>query len=235
MIVKESSDQEPDDIADKLLAKRRARENIAGLLEKDSRLQIVLYLFAYPKQSLSQLTDNVGKSKSTISRDLSVLLDGGVVREVKNTTNHGNAKSYELTTEFIDENLLNYADPELFATLTNKERKELFRLTMAYSEHTIQLLEKMLLQVSEYLHSFQTRKEGLDISTFDVFQSWMNEFGVTLRMMPMNQELFGEFLQEYQDFIVKFQEEHNFKLENELKEADYLIWSIFLPLKKIIN
>lgn len=205
---------------------------IQELLEDDVNMKIILYLFAYQELSLTKLTELVAKSKPTLSRRMSVLEKNHVVYEVEAK---GRSKAYRLNPEFVQSKMIAYLQPNIIDIIDEETRRKLFEYTLSLSINSFTLLREMTDLVIRYTQTFETQKSGIDIGNVQNFFTWLMEYGVTLRMLPLSDKLFPVFMKSLAEFMVGFQKEHMADQEPaELLKGENLFYTIAIPTKKVL-
>ena len=210
-------------------------ETIVDILTKESRFMIFLYLLAYPELDLGELSKRIGKSKSTIHRDLQVLIDREIVKEVRQDFST-KSKFYALNPKFIFEDMKELQSAENLAKMNEEQRKKYFEFMIKTTRNAFFVLENSINMTYRYLDYFKDFKKDLPIPDIDTLSTWGQELGVGIRIIPLSEKTFPIYIKHY----AKFGEELNKELyekqeEDEIFGGEYLVWHVVLPLRRILR
>ena len=212
-----------------------SEESIVEVLSKESRFMIFLYLLSYPELDLGELSKRIGKSKSTIHRDLQVLIEKGIVNEIRQDYST-KSKFYALNPKFIFEDLPELQSPTSIAKMTEEKRKEMFEFIIQTSKNALFILDNSINLTFRYLDHFKHLKKALSIPDSETFFTWGQELGIGIRIIPLSEKTFPIYVKHY----VKFAEELNKEIyesqkDEEILGGEYLVWHVNLPLRKILR
>ena len=71
--------------------------SLGDIFKVDTRFLITTYLLIFPELSLSELTEKLGKSKSTVVEHLKKMVRSGIITKRHDTTDHRNLKKLYLS------------------------------------------------------------------------------------------------------------------------------------------
>ncbi len=209
--------------------------NLIEVLSKKSRFQIFINLLVYPELSLTELSESIGKSKSTIHRDLQELIESGIIREHRQDSST-KSKYYVIQKKSIFQDLQIITSPEKMNKLSAEERKSAFNLLLSMIDSAFFILENSIGIVTKYVERFKEAKQDLSLPDNETFLRWIKEFGVSLRFVPLSNKTFPIYEKHLKNFVSEVSSE---LLSNDLQEdlfnGDYLAWNVILPMKKALK
>jgi len=210
-------------------------EGIVEVLSKESRFMIFLYLLSYPELDLGGLSKRIGKSKSTIHRDLQVLIETGIVNEIRQDYST-RSKFYALNPKFIFEDLPELQSPTNIAKMTEEKRKNLFEFIIQTARNALFILDNSINLTYRYLDHFEHLKKALSIPDPETFFRWGQELGVGIRIIPLSEKTFPIYVKHYTKFAEELNKEiYESQGNEEVLGGEYLVWHVNLPLRKILR
>ncbi len=209
--------------------------NLIEVLSKKSRFQIFLHLLVYPELSLTKLSESVGKSKSTVHRDLQELIEAGIIKEHRQDSST-KSKYYVIQKKTIFQDLHMITSPDKMDKLSAEERKNTFNLLMSMIDSAFFILENSIGIVTKYVERFKEAKQDLSLPDHQTFLRWMKEFGVSLRFAPLSNKTFPIYEKHLKNFYSEVNSELlTSELQEDLFNGDYLAWNVILPMKKALK
>jgi len=208
------------------------------ILEDEIRFKILMLLQMYGDLSLSELTEKIGKSKSTLHRHLQKLLEMDLVEESKEIQVRGNipAKYYKIP-GLLFEKLPNI-NMQSIAKMNEQEQRKFFT-----SKDTIEMLKTVAIFAKKSLDMFTEFLDGIDLSDPNNLKSLFinQEFSLNIALFtPQHRQKMIE-LANLQ--ATGGSQEQIYKLSQELMESilttksgqEYFQCSVMVPLKKLYD
>lgn len=212
-----------------------SEESIVEILSKESRFMIFLYLLSYPELDLGELSKRIGKSKSTIHRDLQLLIKIGVVNELRQDFST-KSKFYALNPKFIFEDLKELQSADHLAKMNSEQRRRYFEFIVRTTRNAFFVLENSINLTFRYLDYFEDLKKDLSIPDLDTLSRWSQELGVGIRIVPLSDKTFPVYVKHYSKFAEELNKElYEVQEQGEILGGEYLIWHVILPLRKILR
>ena len=209
--------------------------NFIEILSKESRFKILLYLFAYPELSLSDISDYINKSKATAHRDLKEMISMGIVKELRQDAST-KSKFYCIEKDFFLSLLRSLSSWDNIEKMKPEERDKIFFLIITMIKNAFFILENSIELTSKYLDFFAKTKENVPIQNTNTIMQWLRELDVSIRFLPLSQRTFLKYSEKLAKFAKEVNEELlSEELKEELFEGDYIAWNVILPLKKILK
>lgn len=197
------------------------------LLESDIRFSIYCLLHIYPEISLSELSQKLKKTKSTIHPHLKKLLNIGLIEVSKEVKVRANikAKYYALKSgykEEMEEYLLDTSQSIDQTTVQNK---------INLNKSCVIFLKTIYERYLRFLENL----EGED-TAHEILQQSSDNYDMNHVFSFFSKKALPKLIKLYEEFITKFIEieEEDLK-ENPNEEKPYLVLFELLNLKKIVN
>ena len=227
-----NEDEQPDlkstDVSD-------SKENVLDVIAKESRFMIILYLLSYPELGLGELSKRIGKSKSTIHRDLKILLKHGIVNEVRKDY-PTKSKYYALDPKFIFEELKDLQSPEHIAKMSQEQRRKLFEFLIESTKKAFLILNNSINLTFRYLDYFEDIKRNLPIPDLETFSMWGRELDLGIRVIPLSEKTYHIYGKHFAKFSQELSKElYEIQKKGEILGGEYLVWHVILPLRKILR
>ena len=140
------------------------------LLQNETRLNILMYLRMNGSLSFSQLTDLVGKSKSTVHHHLNKMIQGGLIQEVETNGPRGqfDPKYYELVS--TPKAIYTFDD---ISRLPLEQQTEAFLTTAKLSRNTLYYFYQIINQLTFYLDAIEkVIIDDRDINPVELQRMW---------------------------------------------------------------
>jgi DNA-binding transcriptional ArsR family regulator len=210
-----------------------SRESI-NVIQKESRFKIVLCLIASSELSLGELSKLIGKSKSTISRDMQELIKHDLVLETR-VDKKTRSKYYTINRDFLFQTLSKLSSPQYSESLSAVELKENFNLILDMITYSFFILNNTLPLVNQYIELFKKAREGITIENNEVITEWLKDMNVHLRFTPLSQKGFEVHEKHYKEFAIKVNKDLYEVEKDQSFSGEYLTWNIVLPIKRILE
>ena len=212
-----------------------SEEDMLDILAKESRFMIILYLLSYPELGLGELSKRIGKSKSTIHRDLKILQKHGIVYEIRQDYST-KSKYYALNPKFIFEDLRNLQSPESIERMSEEQRRKLFEFLMESTKKAFYILDNSINLTIKYLDYFEDLKKNLPIPDLDTFTMWGRELDLGIRVIPLSDKTYPIYGKHFARFSQELNKElYDIHKKEEEMGGEYLVWHVVLPLRKILR
>ena len=157
---------------------------IFKLLTDNTNFQIFIQLMSYSELSLSELTQNINKSKPTLSRRLNRMIEVGMIDSYEEKVRGVYAKHYKLSPEILKP--LPHYTTEQLARLSNNEKNEI-----------INNLKHSLIAAANFCASTLTQSkialESLGSSINEQAENILIHPKYYLSFMPLTEEEYFEF------------------------------------------
>ncbi|NHK32627.1 MAG: winged helix-turn-helix transcriptional regulator [Asgard group archaeon] len=205
-----------------------------SILEKESRFKILLHLIGTNELSLGELTERIGKSKSTISRDLQELIAHNMVLEsrIDKTTK---SKYYTIDRDFLYDTTAKLTNPETLDTLTPDGLKNNFNLLIEMVIYSVFILNNTLPLVGRYLELFKDARQDIKIENRVTFEQWLKDMNFHFRFTPLSKEGYEIHEKHYREFVKNVNEELYQVEKNKAGAGEYITWNLVFPIQKILK
>lgn len=205
-----------------------------SILKKESRFKILMHLIGTNELSLGELSKRIGKSKSTISRDLHELISQKMVTETR-TDKTTKSKYYTVNRDFLFKTMANLTKPDLLDTLTPDELKENFNLVLDMINYSMFILNNTLPLAERYLELFKETRQDVQIENREMFIQSLVDMNFHLRFTPLSEEGYKTHEKHYRRFVRNVNEELQQIEKNKPSTGEYLTWNLVLPIKRILD
>ncbi len=233
MAKKKSESLENNTIEDLFLSIEK-RLNLAESLHNFTRVRILMLLWAYKEQSVKDLCDKLGKSWPTVNRNLTVLIEAGVI-DVRGIDSPGPKKKklYSLKPDILMRTRIMSRDVQDFPV---EKVKNLYIKGFESDGKTIETVKNVMEDIIPYFQDLQTTLSSEPLENHEDLQKFMIENRVSYYIEALDEEEFKIYLKKYSELyneMVVFRKKRLEELKGEKVKKPHIVFHTIIPIKKI--
>ncbi len=194
--------------------------SIINVLKSEIRFRIFTLFNLYPELSLTELTDILSRSKSTIHHHLEKLMGAGLIEVSREEKVRGNILKKFFSLKPGYQKMLENTDSSL-----EEVNKDMFDFYVTYLNSAIRILKFY----KKFFEKLEKEKKG-----YEHLKEFMQEDDGFSTMFFFNKEQFKKAMQLYKEFADKLN-----KIDIEFNgiqvEKPYFVFTYGMPLKQVIE
>jgi DNA-binding transcriptional regulator GbsR (MarR family) len=192
-----------------------------------------MILYMNKEMGLNDLSDSLGKNKSTISHHLSILKNKNIINErEEKARGQIKKKFFSVSPNFLKEAILNIND---LGEMDSKMLQETLLTDIEMDSHLMGFIQMILNNLMKNYENLQKQIQSIEqISNYNV-KNLYNKFKFKMFCVPLDEEDKEDFMREYDELEKRFMERQRLKKKKENEAKPYVAWHFLVPMDILLD